>query len=193
MSVNGGGHDDCGSPVSTLPGGGLPAAWALLERVAEGSVPFDGERRAWALTEGVELSGWTLTEVQLAEGGDAALAQRLLELAHRREAEGAARRLAPWLAAPVPKSAAIAAPVDDAEAPLDRTLLLRVQAGQAALSPAQREMAIVDAMVRSDGTLTSTELMQLVDPVLAARLLELPEIDALTGAVVVAATDAIAA
>lgn len=179
--------------VAMLRGSGLPAALALLEQVASGHAAFDDDRRAWALAEGVDLSGWTLTEVQLAEGGDAGLAQRVLDLARLREAEGAIRRLSPWAAAPtavpVGKRDVSAAAVDTPD-PLH---LRRVASGQAAFMPEQREMAIVDAMIRSDGVLASTELVRLSDAALAMQLLDLPEVDPLTGAIRPSVAEAIAA
>lgn len=148
------------------------AAMQLLGRVAYGAQQFGREQRQWAIIEGIELSGWSMTEVQLMEGGDPELANRVLRLACRRESEQAKRQLTP-LREPQDQRA-VAAP--DAGHLLESNVpnadhLRRVAKGSATLIPAQRESLVVEAMILSGGTLSSVDLLPWVDSALATLVL----------------------
>ena len=149
------------------------SAMQLLGRVACGEQQFDREQRQWAIVEGIELSGWSMTEVQLVEGGDPELANRVLRLACRRESEQANRQLTPFRA-PEHKRVAVkpaAAYVPESNVP-NADHLRRVARGAATLSPAQRESLVVEAMILSGGTLSSVDLLPWLDSALAAFVLD---------------------
>lgn len=148
------------------------AAMQLLGRVACGAQQFDREQRQWAIVEGIELSGWSMTEVQLVEGGDTELANRVLRFACRRESEQAKRQLTSLREPQDPQ--AVAAPsaghVLESNVP-NADLLRRVARGSATLIPAQRESLVVEAMILSGGTLSSVDLLSWLDSALATLVL----------------------
>jgi hypothetical protein len=149
------------------------AAMQLLGRVANGEQPFDGEQRQWAIVEGIELSGWSMTEVQLVEGGDAELANRVLRFACRRDSEQATRQLTPLPKARDRQAAAQKAVTSHpavSDVP-DPDLLRRVARGSATLAPAQRESLMIEAMVLSGGKLSSADLLHRLDSALAKLVL----------------------
>ena len=144
----------------------------LLGRVACGEQQFDREQRQWAIVEGIELSGWSMTEVQLVEGGDPELANRVLRLACRRESEQAMRQLTPFRE-PEHKRVTVkpaAAYVPESNVP-NVDLLRRVARGSATLISAQRESLVVEAMILSGGTLSSVDLLTWLDSALATFVL----------------------
>lgn len=148
-------------------------AMQLLGRVANGAQRFDSEQRQWAITEGIELSGWSMTEVQLVEGGDPELANRVLRLACRRESEQAKRQLTSFRA-PQDSQAVLAAPAAshllESNVP-NADLLRRVARGSATLIPAQRESLVVEAIILSGGALSSVDLLPWLDSALATLVL----------------------
>lgn len=147
-------------------------AMELLGRVAIGAQQFDPEQRQWAIVEGIELSGWSMTEVQLVEDGDSALANRVLRLACRRESEQAVRQLTslPALKDPRAVAAPAAGRILESNVP-NADFLRRVARGSATLTPAQRESLVVEAMILSGGTLGSLDLLHWLDSALATLVL----------------------
>jgi hypothetical protein len=150
------------------------AAMQLLGRVANGAQQFDREQRQWAIVEGIELSGWSMTEVQLVEGGDAELANRVLRFACRRDSEQATRQLtsppkAQNLQAAAAQETAACDPVESSVP--DADLLRLVARGSATLAPAQRESLVVEAIILSGGSLSSTDLLRWLDSALAKLVL----------------------
>lgn len=167
------GFDDAAGIVEVL----------LLESVAAGLDSFDHEQRRWALVEGVELSRYNVTEVQLAEGGDARIAQRVLAFMREQSGMVGGRKLSP-----LPSTAPVAPSVDTSSSGDRKVLsddeLRMVVAGTRPLSHVEREAAIVDALIRSSGGLPSSDLEAATDAALASHLLTLPKADPLTGELV---------
>lgn len=147
----------------------------LLVAVAAGECAFTDEEREWGMREGMELSGYRMLPVRVAEGGDQVMAERLLSMALQAEAVGAQRRLSPAMAPPKEApdvQTSGSAPV--AAAP-DADAWRQIAAGARVLSDAEREVAIIDVMVLSDGRIAAPEAAQFTDVQLAEALLSLSE------------------
>lgn len=154
--------------------------FSMLWSVAAGEARFDAAQREWALTEGVELSGYRLMQTQLADGGDRHLAARVLGLARQNEFVPGARRLTSMVK-PAPARPVVAEDLSRDREPLSPADWAEVAAGRRALRPLQRELAICDAIVRSEGAHDGDSLAEMSDSALADLLLSLPTICPLTG------------